>query len=222
MTTLNIIFLLIKKDLLIEFRTRAILFSMLLFSLIILIICAFALIHKEQNAGGIAWLIVMITSLNGLTHLYQIENESDAFNALKIAPINKLALLFSKTIANLIFIFFLEVIALISVLIVFNLTLSNRMCLYFLLIALFSGTGLAITGTFWAFCSRQSRYKEIMLPLFYLPSIIPLLICTINATNCLFTVNNDGINQWLLNIFIFDIIYTLLVSILFERILENE
>ena len=86
----------IRKDLLIEWRTRARINALIFFAVATLLIFSFALgpdvTLLRKNAGGYLWLAILFASVLSLSESMRIEVENNALDGLRLAPANARAI----------------------------------------------------------------------------------------------------------------------------------
>src|SRR5215218_2076015 len=97
-----------RKDLAIEFRTRTAFFSAMVFALLGLTIFYFAwdptAVSALDLAPGVLWVIFTFSGLLGLQRSFGVEQADRAMDALLTAPIEREAIYLGKAIANVAFV----------------------------------------------------------------------------------------------------------------------
>src|SRR5438128_1267899 len=100
--------LIARKDLAIEFRTRTAFLSALVFALLGATIFFFAwdatAVAASDLAPGVLWVIFTFSGLLGLQRSFGVEQADRAIDALLVAPVDREAIYLGKAIANLIFV----------------------------------------------------------------------------------------------------------------------
>ncbi len=95
---------LLGKDLLIEWRTRARLNALIFFALSTLLLFSFALGPDtkllERNAGGYLWLAILFASTLSLGESFRVEHENACLDGLRLAPADARAIFLSKAVGN--------------------------------------------------------------------------------------------------------------------------
>ena len=95
---------LLGKDLLIEWRTRARLNALIFFALSTLLLFSFALGPDtkllERNAGGYLWLAILFASTLSLGESFRVEYENACLDGLRLAPADARAIFLSKALGN--------------------------------------------------------------------------------------------------------------------------
>jgi len=100
--------LIARKDLSIEFRTRSAFLSAVVFSLLGLVIFYYAwdptAVAAADLAPGVLWIIFTFSGLLGLHRSFGVETADRAIDALLASPVSREAIFLGKAIANLVFV----------------------------------------------------------------------------------------------------------------------
>lgn len=174
----------VQKDLAAEFRSRELLSAMLVFSLLVIIIFNFALeLEPEARhavAAGVLWATFAFAGTLGLNRSMAIEKDRGCMDGLLLAPVDRSAIYFGKTISNLIFMLIVEAF----VLPVYA-VLYDEMTLFqpgFLGIILLGSIGYISVGTLLSTMSAQTRMRDVLLPILLFPVTIPVLLAAVKAS----------------------------------------
>src|SRR5947207_9455426 len=104
-----------RKDLAIELRTRSAFLSVVMFALLGLVIFFFAwdptAVASIDLAPGVLWVTFTFAALLGLHRSFGVEAEDRAMDALIAAPIDREAIYLGKAIANVTFVSALLLVA---------------------------------------------------------------------------------------------------------------
>jgi heme exporter protein B len=168
-----------RKDVLLELRSRDTLPAMLLF-----VLSSFVVFHFVLPAGtdrlaaqGLLWVAIVFTALLGLARAFAAEREQAVFDGLVLATHDLSAIWLGKALAILAFLALAEVVALP----VFGLFFGRVEARTVAAVAL-ADLGIAAVGTLLAGMAAASRARELLLPLLFLPLVIPLVIGGVGAT----------------------------------------
>jgi len=106
--------LIINKDLLIEWRTRARLNALVFFALATLLMFSFALgpdtVALRRNAAGYLWLGILFASVLSLGESFRIETENLALDGVRLAPADPRAVFLGKAIGNTLMLWILALV----------------------------------------------------------------------------------------------------------------
>jgi heme exporter protein B len=137
-----------------------------------------------------------------------------------MAPIEPVAIIAAKILANLCFLMVAEIFLLPFFAAFYNLSLVP--ILGQLLLVMFLGTlALSIVGTVFSAISSQARMRELLLPLLLLPLLAPALIAGTEATRGLFEDPPGLPLEWIGMLVAFNIVF-LTVTWLFGEYLLDE
>jgi heme exporter protein B len=167
-----------RKDLKVELRARDTLPAMLLFVLSTLVVFHFALPADvgDPAAYGLLWVAIVFTALVGLTRAWVPEYEHGVLDGLVLAPCDRSAIWFGKTIATFAFLLAAQVVALPAFTLFFAPLDAPA-----LIGVLLADVGICAVGSLLAAMAAASRGREVLLPLLLLPLAIPLVVGGVGA-----------------------------------------
>ena len=113
------------KDVLSEMRTREIVFSVLVFTLLVIVIFNLAFGASQEMialvAPGILWVTFAFAGVLSLNRSFVLEKEQDCLEGLMLCPISREAIYVGKMLGSLLFMLIVEAIALPIFAFLFNL-----------------------------------------------------------------------------------------------------
>jgi heme exporter protein B len=212
-----------RKDLLVERRSKEVVNAAFSFALVVLLLFSFTFDPSGEEtraiSGGLLWLVYSFAGVLVLNRSFARETQNDCLDALVAAPVSGAALFLGKSLANAVFLLFLEL----ATLPVFGIFYNVRwdVSLGWLLLVLVLGTwGFTVIGTVFSALTVSVRLREIMLPLLVFPITVPALMAAVQLTTTLFSGQPMGPEMpWLRLLVGFDLIFTLLGAVLLEQVL---
>lgn len=236
-------FILLRKDLLLEWRTRARVNALLFFAFATLLIFSFALGPDtrllQRAAGGYLWLAILFSSVLALGESFRVEAENQTLDGLRLTPTDARAIFLGKALGNAALLFLLGwfllpiMVALYDVSIlprapgvpwfaeVSTAEIATQLGKY-LLVLLLGCLSISAPGTVYSAIANNARARDVLLPLLLFPLIIPALLAAVKATGLV--LGGDPMNQlgsWLALLGAFDVIYWALGFTLFPRVIED-
>lgn len=225
MTTLEASLIIFAKDVTAERRTREVLNSVLVFALVVVVIFSFAFEPTAEEsrtiAGGLLWIAFTFASLLGLNRSFAREEQNDCLQGLRLAPVDASAIFLGKMLGNLVFLLVTELIVLPFFAVFYNIDLLRRPG-WLALILLLGTWGLTAVGTIFAAIAANTRLRELMLPVLFLPVSVPLLIGVVEATTVV--LGEQPIAEaslWIKLMLGYDLIFTTLAFFGFGFVLEE-
>lgn len=219
------VFNIIEKDLLLELKSKEVVVSMLLFSLLVVIVFSFIFEpgaeYKESLVGGILWMAIIFSGVLGLNKSMLNEITGGNLNALLLAPVDRSAVFFGKVFSNFLFLIIMEIITIPIFMVFYNINIFANSFMSILVLAI--GTyGFAVLGTLFSLISVKTKTREIMLPLLLLPIMIPIILAGIQCMN-IYIKGEDVADsyKWLKLIGAFDVIFTAVIYAIFDYIVEE-
>ena len=214
----------LRKELLLQWRTRAQVAAVFVFGATSLLLFSFAIgpnaAALRQYAAGFLWLAMLLSSTLTLSDSYHAEMENRALEGLVLLPVPAHVIYFGKAIANAMQLIVLG-IALVPVMIILYDAGTLRLPTLFLIIILGSAA-LSAPGTLYAAMTAQSRARQTLLPLLLFPLVVPVLLAAVKATSL--AILGDPMAQgraWVILLIAFNGIYWSLCGLLFDRIVEE-
>ena len=168
-----------RKDLLLELRARDTLPALLLFVLSVLAVFHFALPSGSSRLAerGLLWVAIVFTALLGLARAFVSEREQRTLDALVLAPCDRSAIWVAKGIATLVFLALAEAVALPAFAVLFSGLDGSTLAAVAL-----ADVGICAVGSFLAAMAVASRARELLLPLLFLPLVLPVVVGGVGAS----------------------------------------
>jgi heme exporter protein B len=170
---------LVRKDLLLELRSRDTLPAMVLFVVATLVVFHFSLPADASGdaAYGLLWVGLVFTAFLGLVRAFVAEREEALLDGLVLAVRDLSAIWLGKGLSTAAFLTLASAVALPSFALFFE-------PVGWTLVAavLLANLGLAAVGTLLAAMAAAGRARELLLPLLFLPLVIPLVVGGVGAT----------------------------------------
>lgn len=180
---------LLMKDIRQEFRTKDMLTSMGIYSLLVLVVYGAALGQTSrgfdifQMSGGLLWAMIVFTSLLGLNRSFTHEKEQGCLEGILLAPLDRSVVFLAKATSNLLFLLVVEVLAVPLFCFFFLQGTDVAPSFWMLVVPLFVGAvGVAGIGTLLSTITINTRGKDVMLAVLFIPLVFPLLYACVSAT----------------------------------------
>lgn len=183
---MNVALALLWKDLLCEWRSRDRVVAMIVFSILVVVVFQFAWsdVPREQTqvlAPGVLWVIYLFAALLGIGRTFTAELENDAMTALALAPGTRGWIFVGKAAANLVLIGAVQALTACVFAIFFRLDWAGHAFALALVVGL-ADVAICSVGTLFSALSVRSRFREVLLPVLLIPSLIPVLASAVRAT----------------------------------------
>jgi heme exporter protein B len=210
--------LLVTKDLRLEWRTREIVTTMALLAFLLVIVLGAAR-ADPQSAPGAMWVTYAFAATLGFVRTFALER--DHLTALRLAPVDRGSVFLAKAVANWLMLVVVQVVSLPLFGALFTEAVWTRLPVLVLPIAL-GGIGLAAAGTLFGGVIVQTRLREALLPLLMLPVTLPLLIAAVSATGAILEgMSLPAVRAQLQLLIAFDILFLTISWLLFDVVLEE-
>ena len=214
----------LRKEFLLQWRTRAQMLAVFVFGATSLLLFSFAVGPNAEDlrkfSAGFLWLGLLLSSTLTLSESYHTEMENRALEGLLLLPADARVLYYAKAIANWLQLTLLG-LALLPVMVVLYDAGTTRIPLLIAVVAL-GAAGLSAPGTLYAAMTAQVRSKQTLLPLLLFPLIVPALLASVKATSLLILGDPMGsLDSWLWLLAAFDALYWALCGLLYGRVVEE-
>jgi heme exporter protein B len=217
--------LIARKDLSIEFRTRSAFFSAVVFALLGLVIFYYAwdptAVTATDLAPGVLWVIFTFSGLLGLHRSFGVETADHAIDGLLASPVSREAIFLGKAIANLIFVGAVQAIAIPALALFYNLPIGN-VAAPLIVIAILAAIGLVAVGTLFSAMAVNTRLAELLLPMLALPFFVPIVIAAAQATAKLLSGRPVvEVSAWVKLLLAFDIVFVAACTLAYPFTVED-
>ena len=216
----------LRKDLLLELRTKESVPAMTLFTITVYVLFHFGLDRNSLDgdlASGVLWVTLLLAAVIGVTRLFAAEREQGGIDALLLAPVDRTALFLAKASALFLFLVAVEIVAVPA----FGLMLLGPGLGGTLpelpLILLLGDLGIAAVGALVAALASETRARELIVPLLLLPLLVPVLISCAQATEPLLRPDQgpEDLGRWLGLLTLYDVVFVLVSVAVFDYLLED-
>jgi heme exporter protein B len=214
-----------RKDLAIEFRTRSAFMSAALLSLLAIVIFFFTwdatAVTPIDIAPGVMWVTFTFSGILGLHRSFGVEAQERAMDALLVAPVPREAIFLGKALANLVFVVGVQLVAIPAVALFYNLPIGETW-LALTGVMLLASVGLVCIGTLFAGITANTRMAELLLPVLALPFFVPIVLPAAQATAQLLAGRplSDALS-WLRILLAFDLVFLYACTLAFPFTLED-
>ncbi|MDG2366932.1 MAG: heme exporter protein CcmB [Candidatus Marinimicrobia bacterium] len=216
---------LLKKELFIEFRSREVILSMLIFGLSIILAFAFTTnvskIIVLNYAPGMFWIMILFVTTLGVHRSFTYEKNFDAFSLLISAPIDRGLIYLSKWISGTIFLTVMEIIIIIPFFKFLLLDLPSNFILFSATSILINFAIMSIASLV-AGISMRANLSEVLVPILFFPLVSPVIIAATKISSGVLSGDPYQLWQiWLLIIVSVIVIFPLAGYTLFDFITEE-
>jgi heme exporter protein B len=216
----------LRKDLLLELRTKESVPAMTLFTLTVYVLFHFGLDRDSLDgelASGVLWVTLLLAAVIGVARLFAVEREQGGIDGLLLAPVDRTSLFVAKASALFLFLCAVEVVAVPAFgLLLLGPGLGGTLP-ELLVILLLANLGIAAVGALVAALAAETRARELIVPLLLLPMLVPLLIAGAQATEPFLRTEQgpEDLGRWLGLLTLYDVVFVLLSVAVFDFLLED-
>lgn len=218
---LRTVWLVVRKDVLIELRSREIVYTTLFFAVSCVLVFAFGFVRDgrpvDDAAAGILWIAIAFSGTLALGRAFERERQSETLRALLLAPVDRPALYLGKLAGVLVLLAVVEAVVVPLVALMFQAPVfAHPLLMAGLLVT--GTTGFAAVGTLFAAMLVRARSRDVLLPILLYPITIPVIIGGVRGTAALLQADVDlpMATVWLSMLAFFDVVFITLALWTFE------
>jgi heme exporter protein B len=216
---------LLKKDLLLELRSKEIVISMLTFGVTVILTFAFAFNVSpdlmNSFAPGLFWIMILFISVLGLQRSFAYEKDFDAYSLMLTAPVDRGLIFLSKWMSGTVFLLITELAVAIPFVLFLQLELDVNLWSLWGIILL-GDLGIMVGGSLVSGLAMRAKMSAVLLPILMFPLVSPVLIAAVKAS--IGILNHQPYEEWQLWLRImgtFIVIFALIGYTLFDHITEE-
>ena len=226
MSTLGAIMLILRKDVLVELRTREVILTMALFAVLVVVIFAFTFQLAgdvvQQVAPGILWVTLAFSGNLGITRVIDREREHGAMQGLLLGPAGPVAVFWAKALGVFIFMLMTQIIVVPLALVFVGISVPGDGIGLLVLGLVLGSIGFAVVGTLFGAMLADVRLREVLIPVIVYPVVVPVIVAGVSLSACaLGILPADDATDWLFLIAGFDLVYLAIAPWVFARVMVD-
>jgi len=216
---LHEIWILFKKDLIQEFRSKAAINAIFLFSVVTLTAVSYSIGSSAISNNVLAallWIVIVFSALSAFSHIFLKEEEAQTADTLKLIA-QPTPIFLSKLLFNILLLTLLLIVIVPLFIAAFNFEVKN---IPLLLLSLFLGDlGLASGGTIVAALIAKASKRGALFSVLSFPILLPVMIVGISAAQMAFTQADSPIfPSEITALFAYDVVLFTAALMLFDFI----
>jgi heme exporter protein CcmB len=227
MSVLRAAWLVARKDLRVEVRSRELIYTTLFFALSCVLVFSFAFVREggvpiDNAAAGILWVAIAFSGTLALGRTFERERQTETLRALLLAPVERAAIYLGKLIALLILLLAIAGLLIPVTGLLFRAPIGRAPLLLCALVG--AGTiGFAIVGTLFAAMLVRAQSRDVLLPVVLYPLTVPVIIAGVRGTSAIFAAEPDlaMAQTWLAMLVFFDVVFLTLALWTFAPVMRD-
>ena len=213
----------LRKDLLLDLRSRDRLGHMAIFAALVLVLISIALPHREpalrQWVPVLLWVVFLFTALLGLARSFAAETEEGGIVLLARVPCDRGWVFLGKAAASWIALFGVQLWTALLATVLLDIRWDAAAPVA-LAIAALGALGLASVGSLLAALASSARFREFLLPVLLFPLILPVLVlCSFMTAEAL--AGRAPPAAWGGALGLYDWVVMLIAYFVFDYVLED-
>jgi heme exporter protein CcmB len=185
MSFFSVAWLVLRKDLQVEVRSREIVYTTLFFAVSSVLVFSFALVREGRAPlelpAAILWIAIAFSGTLALGRTFERERQSETLRALLLAPVERPAIYLGKLLGVLVLLAAVQIVLVPLTSLLFQAPLFAHP-LWLVTLLLLGSIGFAAVGTLFAAMLARAQSRDVLLPLLLYPMTIPVIIAGVRAT----------------------------------------
>ena len=211
------------KDVVLETRTKDTVVSVFVFALLVIVVFNFALNPTPQSVGlvapGILWVAFTFGGVLGLTRTFAVERERGGMQGLLLTPVGRDEIYLGKVLSIFVLMIAVEVVTFPIFAVIYDLPLLAP---GFIPVAVLATVGIAAVGTLFSAMAVNTRAREVMLPLLFLPIAMPVVVAAVEASGPALAADPwGGALPWLPILAVYDAVFLVVCSLAFGYVVQD-
>ncbi|WP_458210487.1 heme exporter protein CcmB [Haladaptatus sp. NG-SE-30] len=212
-----------RKDLTVEARSKRVLNTAIVFSLLVVVVFAFSFaqsfVDLETIGSGALWVAFVFAGTFGVIQGAVAEEQDAALDGVLLAPVDRSAIYVGKVASSTVFVTIVELLTLgfVAVFLDYAPRLTAIPALVAVVIA--ASFGFSAAGVVLSLLTVKSQLRELLLPMLLVPLVVPVLLAGISLTRGL---TGGGVREsWIVLLLAYDGILFLTGFMTFEYVVEG-
>ena len=210
---------LLRKDLLVEGRSRDLVPAMALLALLMLALSGSAGV-RGATSSVVVWIAVVVSAALGLARSFGLETDQEQLQGLRMAPMDPGWIFLGKAAANFLVVTAVEIVAFAAAVVFLDLPAAGPLG-PLAVVLLLGGGAIVSLGTLLAALLAGARPREAFLPLLLLPLGAPAVMTASGATAKLLGSPSEPVTGEVVLLAAFLLVYATLGALFFEYVIED-
>lgn len=224
--TLAAAWIIARKDLAVELRTRSAFLSAAVFTVLAAAIFFYTwdptAVSGLDLAPGVIWVIFTFSGVLGLNRSFAAELADRAIDGLLGAPVSREGIFLGKAFANLVFVLGVQAVAVPAVILFYNVGIGPRGVLLLAAVTVLAAIGLVVVGTLFSAMAVNTRLSELLLPVITLPFLVPVVTAAAQATVTIMNGRSiDTAMAWVKILAAYDIVFAVACTLAYPFTIER-
>ncbi len=186
---LRAVYHVVRKDLLVEARTKQVTTTAAVFALLVVLTFAFSFVKTfadPQLVGrGALWIAFVFAGTLGATKTVGVEAENGALDGLLLAPIDRSAIYVGKVCSTALFVVAVDFVTLGASIVFLGYAPGPGTLVPLAGLLVVAAVGFAAVAVVVSTLTHRSALDELVLPVLLVPLVVPLLLAGVESSDAL-------------------------------------
>jgi heme exporter protein B len=213
----------VRKDLLVEARSKRVLNTAVVFSLLVVVVFAFGFaqtfVDLDTIGSGALWVAFVFAGTFGVIQGAVSEEQDAALDGLLLVPVDRSAIYVGKVVSSTAFVAGVELLTVGFVVVFLDYSPPVAAVPALVGIVVAASFGFSAAGVVLSLLTVKSQLRELLLPMLLVPLVIPVLLAGVSLTRGLTT--GESLRSWVVLLLAYDGILFLAGFVTFEYVVEG-
>jgi len=196
---LSAVYNVVRKDLLVEARTKQVTTTATVFALLVVLAFAFSFVKTFADprlvGRGALWIAFVFAGTLGATKTVGMEADNAAIDGLLLAPIDRSAIYVGKVLSTAVFVVGVDLVTLAASIVFLGYAPAPDIVLPLVGVLVVAAVGFSAVGVIVSTLTHQSALDELVLPVLLVPLVVPILLAGVELSDALASGRPTG--TWL-------------------------
>jgi len=176
----------VRKDLIVEARTKQVTTTAAVFALLVVLSFAFSFVRTLADprlvGRGALWIAFVFAGTLGATKTVGVEAENGALDGLLLAPIDRSAIYVGKVLSTAAFVVAVDLVTLAAAIVFLGYAPGAETLVPLVGVLVVAAVGFAAVAVVVATLTHRSSLDELVLPVLLVPLVVPVLLAGVELT----------------------------------------
>lgn len=188
---LTAVYLLLRKDFLVETRTKQVTTTAAVFALLVVLAFAFGFVKTLADprivGRGALWIAFVFAGTLGVTKATAVERQNAAFDGLLLAPVDRSAVYVGKVLSTTVFVLLVDLVTLGATVVFLGYEPALPTVAPIVGVLAVAALGFSAVGVVVSTLTFRSSLGELALPVLLVPLVVPVLLAGVELTDAFAT-----------------------------------
>lgn len=184
---LTAVYEIVRKDLVVEVRTKQVTTTATVFALLVVLTFAFSFVKTFADprlvGRGALWIAFVFAGTLGATKTVGMEARNGALEGLLLAPVDRSAIYVGKVISTAVFVIIVDLVTLGAAIVFLGYAPAPTTLVPLVGVLVVAALGFSAVAVVVSTLTHRSELDELVLPVLLVPLVVPVLLAGVELTD---------------------------------------